>query len=56
MQIRRVLTFFDEVRSEAGQAADPPLRKAAAVAVVENPFAGRYAGDLSPLIAASGWT
>jgi Amino acid synthesis len=53
MQIRRVLTFFDEVRSEAGQAADPPLRKAAAVAVVENPFAGRYAGDLSPLIAAS---
>ena len=53
MQIRRILTFFDEVRSEAGQETDPPLRKAAVVAIVENPFAGRYVGDLAPLVAAS---
>jgi hypothetical protein len=30
-----------------------PLRKVAGVAIVENPFAGRYVEDLNPLIAAS---
>lgn len=53
MQIRRILTFLDEVRGEAGQAVAPPLRKAAAVAIVRNPFAGRYEPDLNPLIEAS---
>ncbi len=53
MQIKRVLTFVDELRSEAGQPTEPPLRKAAAVAVVHNPFAGRYVDDLSPLVQAS---
>jgi hypothetical protein len=53
MQIKRILTFFDEVRSEAGRRTDPPLRKSAAVAIVDNPFAGKYVEDLSPLIAAS---
>jgi hypothetical protein len=28
----------------------PPTRRAAAVAVIENPFAGRYVEDLSPLM------
>ena len=34
-----------------GQAVSPPTRRAAAIAVIENPFAGRYVEDLSPLIA-----
>lgn len=53
MEIRRILTFCDEVRSEAGRRTEPPLRKSAVVAVVHNPFAGRYVEDLSPLTAAS---
>jgi Amino acid synthesis len=53
MQIRRMLTFFDEVRSEAGRYTDPPLRKSVAIAVVENPFAGRFVEDLSSLTTAS---
>lgn len=53
MQIKRVLTFFDEVRSESGRRTEPPLRKSAAVAIVHNPFAGRYVEDLSPLVTAS---
>jgi hypothetical protein len=53
MQIKRILTFVDELRSEAGRPTEPPLRKAAAVAVVHNPFAGRYVEDLSPLVQAS---
>jgi hypothetical protein len=53
MQIRRILTFFDEIRGEAGQAVDPPLRKSAAVAILPNPFAGRWQADLSSLTDAS---
>lgn len=53
MDIRKLFSFAEEVRSEAGIAADIPLRKAAAVAVVANPFAGRYQQDLSSLIEAS---
>jgi hypothetical protein len=33
-----------------GQAVATPVRRAAAIAVIENPFAGRYVEDLSPLI------
>lgn len=54
MDIRKVLSFVEESRREAGIAADPPLRKVAVVAVVANPFAGSYAQDLSPLVDASG--
>ncbi len=53
MKIRRIVTFFDEVRSEAGRGAVPPLRKSAAAAVVQNPFAGRYVEDLTALTQAS---
>ncbi len=53
MEIKRILTFVDEVRTEAGRRADPPLRKSAVVAIVQNPFAGKYVEDLSPLTVAS---
>ena len=48
MQIKRTLTFFDEIGIEAGQQIDPPLRKVAVVAVIDNPFAGRFERDLEP--------
>ncbi|MGP1677699.1 MAG: amino acid synthesis family protein, partial [Burkholderiales bacterium] len=53
LKIRRSYTFVENRRSEAGKAADIPLRKVAAVLVVENPYAGRYAKNLNPLIDAS---
>src|SRR5262249_22333034 len=53
MEIKRILSFVDEVRSEAGRRAEPPLRKSAVVASVQNPLAGRYVEDLSSLVAAS---
>ena len=53
MRIKRTLTFFDEVAIEAGQEIVPPLRKVAVVAVIGNPFAGRFERDLSPLTKAS---
>ncbi|UDL96007.1 amino acid synthesis family protein [Lichenihabitans sp. PAMC28606] len=49
--IRKIVTFVEEVRSEMGRPVDPPTRRAAAVAVIENPFAGLYVEDLADLVA-----
>src|SRR6201997_1524764 len=49
--IRKIVTVVEETRMEMGKAVSPPTRRAAAIAVIENPFAGRYVDDLSPLIA-----
>jgi Amino acid synthesis len=53
LKIRRTYTFVETRGVEAGRDAEVPLRKVAAVAVIENPYAGRYVEDLSPMIAAS---
>lgn len=53
IRIKRVLTFLDETRVADGRETVPPLRKAAAVAIIDNPFAGRFVQDLSPLTKAS---
>jgi hypothetical protein len=49
-KIRKLATFVEETREEGGRAVEPPTRRAAAVAVIENPFAGRYVEDLSELM------
>jgi hypothetical protein len=53
VKVRKIITLVDEARMEAGRPGEPVLRKVAAVAVVQNPFAGRYETDLSSLIEAS---
>jgi hypothetical protein len=49
--IRKIVTVVEEIHLEMGRPVSPPTRRAAAIAVIENPFAGRYVEDLSPLIA-----
>jgi hypothetical protein len=49
-EIRKIAVFVEETRSEMGQEVSPPTRKAAAVAVIRNPFAGRYQADLTELM------
>ncbi len=49
-KIRKIAVFLDETHIEIGQTIAPPTRRAAAVAVIENPFAGRYEADLTPLM------
>jgi hypothetical protein len=49
--IRKIVTIVEETLMEMGKGVSPPTRRAAAIAVIENPFAGRYVEDLSPLIA-----
>jgi hypothetical protein len=50
LKIRRTLVVVEERREEAGRAANLSLRRVAAVAVIENPYAGRYIDDLAPMI------
>jgi Amino acid synthesis len=50
-RIRKLATFVEETRKEMGRAIDPPTRRAAAVAVIENPCAEQYVEDLSELVA-----
>jgi hypothetical protein len=49
--IRKIVTVVEETLKEGGRDVSPPTRRAAAIAVIENPLAGRYVEDLAPLIA-----
>jgi len=49
-KIRKLQVTVDETRVEMDQAVNPPTRRAVAVAVIANPFAGRYAQSLDELI------
>ena len=48
--VRKYLTLVETTRREMGKDLAAPTRKAAAIAVIENPFAGQDAQDLEPLI------
>jgi hypothetical protein len=50
-KIRKLVVSVEETHREMGKPIAPPTRKACAIAVIENPFAGRYEPDLAPLIA-----
>jgi len=50
-KIRKIATFVEETQREMDREISPPTRRAAAVAVIENPCAGRYVEDLSELMA-----
>jgi len=54
--VRKKVTCVEEIFHEGGPPADKPLRRAAVLAVIQNPFAGkyvasieRYMDDLKPL-------
>ena len=50
-KIRKIIVQLDETRIEMGRSISPPTRKALAMAVIENPFAGQYTENLDALIA-----
>jgi hypothetical protein len=49
-RIRKIVTLVEETRTEMGRPVNPVTRRAAAAAVIENPFAGRYVEDLTELM------
>lgn len=50
MKIRKIVTTVEDTHIEIGEAINPPTRRAAAVAVIENPFAGKFQADLEDLM------
>ena len=50
MEVRKYFTIVEETAMEGGKKVDPPTRKAAAIAVIKNPFTGKYVENLDPLI------
>lgn len=52
--VRKIVTAYEEILLEGGRNDGEPLRKAAAAAVVRNPYAGKpFSEDLTELIAPS---
>ncbi len=49
--IRKIVVQVDETRIEMGKPVNPPTRRALAMAVIANPYAGSYAENLDELIA-----
>lgn len=49
MVIRKIVTIVEDTLMEADRKLERPARKGAAIAVIKNPFAGRYVEDLSLL-------
>ena len=49
--IRKIIVQVDEIHIEMGQPVNPPTRRALAMAVIDNPYAGRYSQNLDELVA-----
>lgn len=47
LEPRKITVNIEEIWHEGGPIADVPLKKAAALAIIDNPFAGRYVEDIA---------
>ena len=50
MEVRKYITVLEEIHTDGARKMEPPGKRAAAVAVIKNPFAGEYVDDLTPLM------
>ena len=49
-KIRKTQVIVETTLTDIGRKVDPPVRKAAALAVIENPFANKFKEDLTDLM------
>ncbi|WP_284943976.1 amino acid synthesis family protein [Acidisoma cladoniae] len=47
IELRKRLLIVEEIFHEGGPVATVPLKRAAAISVIKNPFAGRYVEDIA---------
>ena len=47
IKIRKMVVTVEEVWHEGGPVADTPLYKASCLAVIDNPYAGRYVDEIA---------
>lgn len=50
VKIRKTVEGLEEIWHEGGARADAPYRRAWIMAVIENPYAGRYEPDIQPFM------
>lgn len=50
VQVRKYATTVEEVFHEGGPAAAKPFKQGACLAVIHNPYAGRYEANIQPLM------
>ncbi|MDD3844881.1 MAG: amino acid synthesis family protein [Syntrophorhabdaceae bacterium] len=50
MEIRKIITIVEDMLADGEKKAAKPIRKAACIAVIKNPYAGTFQDDLTPLI------
>jgi hypothetical protein len=50
IDLRRIFTHAEEIFHEFGPPPPTPLRRGAAVAVIGNPYAGRFVANIAPLM------
>jgi Amino acid synthesis len=48
-EVRKLVVQVDEIHSEMGRVVNPVTRRAVAIAVIANPYAGRYEANLESL-------
>ncbi len=49
-KIRKIIVQVDEIHQDGGKPVNPPTRRALAMAVIANPYAGRFSDNLDELI------
>jgi hypothetical protein len=52
IKVRKIQTQVEEVFHEGGPVATKPLRQGSVVALIANPYAGRYVEDILPMMEA----
>jgi hypothetical protein len=50
IKVRKFVTQVEEIHHEGGTPSAHPPRRATVMAVIENPFAGRYEQDIAPFM------
>lgn len=50
VRVRKIATVVEEIFHEGGPAPATPLQRAAALAVIQNPFAGGYVENIQPFM------
>lgn len=55
VEVRKWVTFTEEIHEEGGRALDRPLRRVAVAAVIRNPYADGWSENVDILIDAGEW-
>lgn len=50
IEVRKLVTIREDIFHEGGPVAEKPLSRAAVLAVIRNPYAGRYVEDIMPMM------